>query len=156
MVRAHPLAGLWNPLVMEHRPDIRRIFITHPIVEHLGLEIADVKPGSVTIECEITPELTSDGTTVMGAIVGVLADYAGGLSAVADLEEGWFGAGVNLTVTTIAPAVGKRLKAVGEALKVSRTLGMSRVEVFALGADGSEPVLVAVAGVTAKMFQLST
>ena len=122
---------------------------SHPLRKHLGLVIVDVSPGSVTVEMDIRPEFTIDGRTVQGALVGVVADYAGAGACASVHGEGWMSVTLTYSVSVVSPAVGERLQAVGTVVGGGRTVNFAHVDVNALSQGAV--TRVAVASVTARL-----
>lgn len=127
----------------QHRPDIPPFISSMPVAALLGIRLVELAPGRAEYELEIRPELTFDGRVVQGGIVGTLADFAGVTAAMAALDEGWFSSTVDFQVQNIAPAIGDRLIATGEALRSGKRVGLSRAEVYAI--SGEERTLCATA-----------
>ena len=127
-----------------HREDLAAAIARMPVVETLGITVAHLGPGRSEVHLAIRPELTFDGRTVQGGVVGVLADFAGVSAAAAALPEGWAATTVSFTVSNLAPARGVRLVALGHARLSGRRLGSSTVEVYAEDGAG-ERRLVATA-----------
>ena len=122
---------------------------SHPLRHHLGLVIVDVSLGSVTVEMDIRPEFTIDGRTVQGALLGVVADYAGAGACASVHDEGWMPVTLTYSVSVISPAVGERLQTLGTVVGGGRTVNFSQVDVNALSQGAS--TRVAVASVTARL-----
>lgn len=127
------------------RPDLRRAIESMPAARLLGITVRGFAEGGVSVvEMPVRTELTFDGRGVQGGIVGVLADFAG-VSAVASmLPEGGIANTTGFEVNNVAPARGERLVAVGRVEHASRSSGLSRVEVHAIG-PGGNAVLVCLA-----------
>lgn len=80
------------------------------------------------------------------------ADYAGVSAAAYTLPEGWLASTVGFEVHNVAPAIDQRLVAIGRAVNVGKSLGVSRTDVYAQSED--RWTLVCVATTTSKPFQL--
>ena len=130
-----------------HREDLATAIARMPVVGTLGITVAHLAPGRSELHLGIRPELTFDGRTVQGGVVGVLADFAGVSAAAAALPEGWAATTVSFSVSNLAPARGARLVALGHARRSGRQLGSSTVEVYAEDGAG-ERRLVATATTT--------
>ena len=136
-----------------HRLDLVEAINGHPLAQHLGLVIVEISLGSMTVEMDIRPELTFDGRTVQGAMVGVLADYAGAGACASLAGEGWMPVTLTYSVSVVAPAVGERLRAIAITVGGGRTVGFSHVEVNALSQGQS--TRVAVASITTRLISAS-
>ena len=133
-----------------HRPDLREAILSMPVAHTLGLRLMGLAPGVSVMELDVRPELTFDGRTVQGGIVGTLADFAGVSAATAALSAGGAASTTGFEVHHLAPARGERLVAVGRAAFVGRSHAVSRVEVHALQ-EGQEPILVAIGTTTCRL-----
>lgn len=133
------------------RVDLRRAIESMPASRWLGLRIVGFDPKGVSrIEMDVRPEMTFDGVSVQGGLVGALADYAGVSAAVCAMPDGWRAATAGFEVHNIAPAAGERLVAIGRAISVGKTIGVSRADVYALRAGVWS--LVTIATTTARLF----
>jgi uncharacterized protein (TIGR00369 family) len=133
------------------RADLRVAIESMPASRWLGLRIIGFDPKGISrIDMDVRPEMTFDGVSVQGGLVGALADYAGVSAAVCTTPDGWRAATVGFEVHNIAPAAGERLVAIGRAVSVGRTVGVSRADVYALR-DGVW-TLVTIATTTARLF----
>lgn len=143
-----------------HRDDLRCWMEAMPAARFLGLVVAGLGAGVSRLELPIRPELTADGSVVQAGIVGTLADFAAVSAATAAMPEGWAAATTGLEMHNLAPARGERLVAVGAAIHAGKghSLGESRVYAIAPavhGQEGAEPLLVATAMASCRLFQRS-
>ena len=83
----------------------------------------------------------------------MLADYAGVSAAACKLPPGWMAATTAFEVHNIAPAAGERLVAIGQAVSMGKSIGVSRAEVLAQR-DG-QWTLVCVATTTCKPIEFA-
>jgi uncharacterized protein (TIGR00369 family) len=135
------------------RNDIKQAIEAMPASKLIGLTVIGFNPnGTSRLEVPITPSLTFDGRIVQGGIVGMLADYAGVSAATCTLEPGWSSSTTSFEVHNIAAARGERLIAIGKAIKVGATIGISRADVYA--ERNGQLSLVCIATTTCKPFQL--
>lgn len=143
----------WPEVSIECRPDLRAAILAMPSSRLLELDIVGFNAEGVSrIEMPVRISMSFDGAAVQGGLVGVLADYAGVSAAACTLPVGWIAATTGFEVNNVAPAVGEKLIAIGRAMFVGRTLGVSRAEVYAVTSDGVS--LVCVATTRCKPFEL--
>lgn len=135
-----------------HRPDLRAAILSMPVSRTLGLRVVGFTSGVSVMELDVRPEVTFDGRTVQGGIVGTLADFAGVSAATATLSPGGAASTTGFEVHHLAPARGERLVAVGRAAFAGQSHAVSRVEVYALR-EGQEAVLVAIGTTTCRLIQ---
>ncbi|MFB9990791.1 PaaI family thioesterase [Deinococcus oregonensis] len=133
-----------------HRPDLRAAILSMPVARTLGLRVVGFTSGVSVIELDVRPEVTFDGRTVQGGIVGTLADFAGVSAATATLPPGGAASTTGFEVHHLSPAQGERLVAVGRAAFVGKSHAVSRVEVHALQ-ERRESILVAIGTTTCRL-----
>jgi len=119
-----------------------------PVVHLLGLRVLACTPGETRLELPVRHDLTFDGHTVKGGIVGALADFAGASAAATVLPAGWVVMTTGFEVHNLAPARGEHLLGIGTVIKPGRSLAVSRADVFAVA--GEERRLCATALVTTR------
>jgi acyl-coenzyme A thioesterase PaaI-like protein len=83
----------------------------------------------------------------------MLADFAGVSAETCTLDPGWSSSTTSFEVHNTAPARGVRLIAMGQAMKVGTSIGVSRAEVYA--ETGGELSLVCLATTTCKPFRIA-
>jgi acyl-coenzyme A thioesterase PaaI-like protein len=76
-------------LIDRHRPDLAAAIAAMPCSRLLGLSVLGLGDGVSAIELPLRPDLTFDGKTVQGGIVGTLADFSAVSAATAALPLGW-------------------------------------------------------------------
>jgi uncharacterized protein (TIGR00369 family) len=139
------------------RSDLKRLIENMPASRLLGIQVKGFAAQGVSVlELPIREELTFDGRTVQGGIVGALADYAGVSAAACTLEEGWMASTTAFEVQNLQAASGLGLVAVGRLVRMGKSTGVSRAEVFARrqGDSGPALTLVCIATTSCKPFRL--
>lgn len=134
-----------------HRADLRAAILAMPVSSLLGLRVLGFAPGLSVIELDLRPELTFDGRTAQGGVVGTLADFAGVSAATATLPDGGRASTSGFEVHLLAPARGTRLVAVGRVAHAGTSSAVSKVEVHAVNEAG-QAGLVAIATTTCRLF----
>lgn len=110
----------------------------------LAAEIVTCWQGRSEHVIALRPDLTQHHGYAHGAVIGAAADNAcawAAASVAGDVVTGSY------TINFLAPAIGERLRAVGEVVKTGRRQVVVRAEVRA-EREGRSPVLVAVAQAT--------
>ena len=110
----------------------------------LGVEPVRVWEGEAELTLAVRDDLTQHHGFAHGAIVGLMADNAcawAAASVAGDVVTGGY------TINFLNPAKGDRLRARGTVVKAGKRQVIVRADVWS-EADGSEPVLVAVAQAT--------
>jgi uncharacterized protein (TIGR00369 family) len=144
----------WPELIAECRPDIKQGIESMPAAVLIGIQVIGFHPDGISVlEMPIKPKTTFDGRLVQGGVVGVLADFAGISAASCTLPLGWIVSTTSFEIHLLAPAVGTRLVAIGRAIKVGKTIAVSRADVYAEN-DGVF-TLVCVGNTTGRPFQLN-
>lgn len=129
--------------------DVMRDFLpTSPYVAHLGMRLADVRPGTATLILPFTEQVVTIGTTVHGGAIASLIDTTAMVAAWSDagVPGTLRGTTVGLTVNYLAAARSDDLHATATVLRRGRSLVYLDVDVR--GASGS---LVAKGLVTYKI-----
>ena len=140
------------------RTDLKRLIENMPASRFLGIVVKGFATEGVSVlELPIREELTFDGRTAQGGIVGALADYAGVSAAACTLAEGWMATTTAFEVQNLEPAAGLGLVAVGRLVRMGKSSGVSRAEVFARREGGSGPALtlVCIATTSCRPFRLA-
>ena len=120
-----------------------------PCSRLFGLSILGFGLGVSAIELPVRADLTFDGQTVQGGIVGMLADYAAVSAATAAAPLGWASSTTAFQVYNLAPARGERLVGIGRIVKGGRSQAVAAADVYAV--VGAEAELVATALATCKL-----
>ncbi|NMO01753.1 PaaI family thioesterase [Gordonia sp. TBRC 11910] len=111
--------------------DLQNFLTNAPIADTLGLRLHDAAVDRTTITMPIAPHLTFDGTTVQGAIVATLADFAAVACASMVARPGQFVATIGCETHNLAPARGERLVAVGRLISKPGRRMVAAADVYA-------------------------
>lgn len=114
---------------------IRDSFARQGLMAHLGAEIGDIGPGTVTIRLPFRAELTQQHGYFHGGATAAIADAAGGYAGSTLMPDGSSVLTVEFKLNLLNPAQGARLEAVGRVVKSGRTLTISRIDVWAAEAE---------------------
>lgn len=109
-----------------------------------GIEPVKVWQGESELTLELRPDLTQHHGFAHGAVVGLMADNAcawAAASVAGDVVTGSY------TIHFLSPGKGARLRAKGQVVRPGKRQVVVRADVWA-EADGTEPVLVAIAQAT--------
>jgi uncharacterized protein (TIGR00369 family) len=145
--------ALLPELISGYRDDLRSAISRMPICELLEITVLGFNATQAIVEMPITNQITIDGRTVQGGIVGTLADFAAVSAATASKPIGWVSSTTSFDVHNLAPAIGVRLIAVGRVIKASGNTGVAAADVYA--DQGGELALVATALATCRFFLAS-
>ena len=136
-------------LINQHRPDLAAAIAAMPCTQLLGLSVLGLGDGVSAIELLTRADLTFDGRTVQGGIVGTLADYAAVSAATAASPLGWASSTTAFQVYNLAPARGERLVGIGRIVKGGRSQAVAAADIYAVVGEDAE--LVATALATCKL-----
>ena len=123
------------PLIHGHRVDLAQIMARMPATQLCGITVTGFGQGVSVLSMPIRPEITFDGKTVQGGLVGVLGDYAAVSAVLAAKPEGWFGSTVDFRCDNLDPADGDMLLAIGSARRVGQRSGTGTAEIFSISGD---------------------
>lgn len=98
----------------------------------LGAELVSVSPGEVVIELDHREDLVQQNGFLHAGATTAVVDSACGYAALSMMPEGSDVLSVEFKVNLLAPAAGKRFRAVGKVIKAGRTLTVCQGELQAL------------------------
>lgn len=119
-----------------------------PSAVRLGFEFGPLRPGSAEIVQPCHEDLTQHDGHVQGGVLGMLADFAGGMAAATLLPVGWLNMTADYTVKIVAPAAGESLIARGRVVDAGRSTTVAAADVYAVASE--EETLCATALVTMR------
>jgi uncharacterized protein (TIGR00369 family) len=122
---------------------VQKAFDQQGFMKHLGVEIAEIKPGYCELHLPYKKELDQHHGYFHGGVIGSLADVSGGFAGFSLLPEGKAMLTVEYKLNIIAPGKGDYLKGVGRVVKAGRTLTVTEIDVF--GVSGGQEVQCATA-----------
>jgi uncharacterized protein (TIGR00369 family) len=119
---------------MTSKPDQLRLWMegagpVPPIFTLVGMRLAAVERGEVTVEMEAGPQHANPMGTLHGGILCDLADAAMGLSYVTTLAEDESFTTLELKINFLKPIWSARLRAAGRVVKRGRTVGLVECDV---------------------------
>jgi uncharacterized protein (TIGR00369 family) len=136
-----------------YRPDIKEGIESMPAAKLIGLRVIGFSPVGISrLEARITHDITTNGRMVQGGILGMVADYAGVSAVACMLESGWVASTTAFEVHNLAPATGEKIVAIGRAVKVGKSIGVSTAEIYS--ASNGKLTLTCIATTTCKPMQL--
>lgn len=96
----------------------------------LGFRIVSVTRGEATVEMDTTPEHYNPMGTVHGGVLCTITDTAMGFAHASTLESGETSTTLELKINFLRPVWSDRLRAVGRAVKLGKTVSMMECDVF--------------------------
>lgn len=114
---------------------IRDSFERQGLMRHLGAELAELRPGQVTLHLPFRPELTQQHGYFHAGGTASVADSAGGYAGLTLFPEGSEVLTVEFKLNLISPAQGDRLEATGRVLRRGRTLTVVQLDVWGVTGD---------------------
>lgn len=106
-------------------------FARQRVMQYLGADLAEVRPGYCRIHLPFRPELTQQHGYIHAGVVGTIADSAGGYAGYTLMPADSSVLTVEYKLNLLAPARGERLVAEGHVIRAGRTLVVCRAEVSA-------------------------
>jgi uncharacterized protein (TIGR00369 family) len=103
-----------------------------------GFRVIAVEPGSAEVALSRREDLLQFMGHFHGGVITALADQAAGIAITSGLPQGRIGVTVEIKVNFLAPADGSELVARAKTLKMSGSIGVATVEVFARNDATSE------------------
>lgn len=124
---------------------IRQSFARQSLMVTLGATLAALAPGRCEIEAPILPGARQQHGVGHAGLTFSLGDTAAGYAALSLMPPDREVLTAEIKINLLAPAVGDRLIARGEAVKTGRRLSVVRAEVFA-ETDGKETLIALLQG----------
>ena len=111
--------------------EVDRLFRSAPFITELGLELAEVGPGTCTTVLPVARcHLQQDGFVHAG-VQATVADHTAGAAAASLLAEGRIVLSVEFKINLLRPAKAERLVCRSTVLRAGRTVTVAESEVFA-------------------------
>lgn len=110
---------------------VRASFARQRMMEFIGAELTEVRPGYCEIRLPFRAEITQQHGYFHGGVIGTLADVAGGYAGFSLMPADSSVLTVEYKLNILAPGNGERLIAHGHVVKAGRNLVITRAEVFA-------------------------
>jgi uncharacterized protein (TIGR00369 family) len=107
----------------------REAFASVPYAKFLGLELAEISQGEVSIQLEVRDELRQNQGIVHGGAIASLIDTAAAFAVLTRLEVAERVTTTDLTIHYLRPATAGRLKATARIVRRGRRLFVLSVEV---------------------------
>jgi uncharacterized protein (TIGR00369 family) len=101
----------------------------------LGAELRAIEPGRVVLGVAYRDDLNQQNGFLHGGIVGTLCDNAAAAAAGTLVAAGSDILTIEYKVNFLGPAVGDRVEAVGEVVRLGRSVTVSRADAFAIDGD---------------------
>ena len=101
----------------------------------LGAELRAIEPGRVVLGVAYRDDLNQQNGFLHGGVVGTLCDNAAAAAAGTLVAAGSGILTVEYKVNFLGPAVGERVEAVGEVVRLGRSVTVSRADAFAIDGD---------------------
>lgn len=104
-------------------------------MQTLGIAIASVTPGEVILELPFRADLVQQHGFLHAGVVTTAMDSACGYAALSLMEPGTAVLSVEFKVNLLAPARGRRFRAIGRVVRAGRTITVVAGELWAFDAD---------------------
>ena len=108
----------------------RASFARQGAMAYLGAELERVEPGRVQIALAFRPELSQQHGFFHAGILSTIADTAGGYAGFTLFPADAGVLTVEFKINLLAAADGERATAIGEVVRVGRTLTVCRLDAF--------------------------
>jgi len=101
----------------------------------LGAELRAIEPGRVVLGVAYRDDLNQQNGFLHGGVVGTLCDNAAAAAAGTLVAAGSGILTIEYKVNFLGPAVGERVEAVGEVVRLGRSVTVSRADAFTIDGD---------------------
>ncbi len=134
---------MFSPLDDKYESKVRDSFSNQAFMNYIGAEMIRVEPGYCEIYLPYKQELSQHHGYFHGALIGSLADNAGGFAAFSLMPPDSGVLTTEYKINLLAPGKGDALLARGKVIKAGRTLTTSLAKVFVV--HNNEEKLCAIA-----------
>ncbi|MFM9943410.1 MAG: PaaI family thioesterase [Hyphomicrobiaceae bacterium] len=111
---------------------VRESFAKQGLMGAIGAWLVEVQPGNVSIELPFSARVAQQAGFFHGAVIGAIADSAGGYAALSLMPAGREVVTVEYKINFLKPGKGQMLRADGHVLQSGKTLSVVRVDVTAV------------------------
>ncbi len=132
----------------EYQEAVTGFLLAMPVARFYGLDVVELEPGRSELAMPFKADLSHDGRTFQGGVIGALADFAGASAAATLLPKNRVVMTTGFTVHLVALAAGDRLVGIGEVVSAGRSTAVSRADLYTV--DERRRVLCATALVTTR------
>ena len=136
----------YEPQNPDYKAFVRSALKQQGFMGLLGAELRSIEPGRVVLGVAYRDDLNQQNGFLHGGVVGTLCDNAAAAAAGTLVASGSGILTIEYKVNFLGPAVGERVEAVGEVVRLGRSVTVSRADAFAI--DGETRRRVASALVT--------
>ena len=147
-----------TPRDPDYERRVRDSFARQAAMQTLGIAMASVSPGEVVLELPFRADLTQQHGFLHAGVVTSAMDSACGYAALTLMEPGAAVLSVEFKVNLLAPARGRRFRAIGRVVRSGRTITVTSGELWAFEQDeipapelGADPPGALVAILTGTM-----
>ena len=128
------------PVLTPANPDfdavVRASFTKQGFLKTIGAELALIAAGRVIIRCPFSDQVSQQHGFFHGAVIGAIADSAGGYAALSLMSANSEVVTVEYKINFLMPAKGEWLEARGEVTRAGNSLFVTRVDVHILTLEG--------------------
>ena len=127
-----------TPRDRDYERRVRESFARQAAMATLGATLVRVAPGEVTLDLPFRADLTQQHGFLHAGIVASVMDSACGYAALSLMERGDAVLSVEFKVNLLAPAHGRRFRAIGRVVRAGRTVTVVSGEFRVVQAAGEE------------------
>jgi len=131
-------APTFSPGCPDYVQRVRDSFAQQAFMTTLGVSVADVVPGAVTLVMPYRQDLTQQNGFLHAGVTAALADSAAGYAAYTLMPADSNVLSIEFKHNLLAPAVGARFFARGQVLRAGRQIVVVQSAVTAQANDGAE------------------
>jgi uncharacterized protein (TIGR00369 family) len=125
----------FQPSDAEYARRVRDSFDRQGLMQHLGAQLGDLRPGLAEIRVPYRPELSQQDGYFHAGVSGAIADSACGYAAYTLMPPDSNVLTVEFKMNLLAPAAGDQLIARARVLRSGRTLKICAADVYARKSD---------------------
>jgi uncharacterized protein (TIGR00369 family) len=132
---------------------VRASFARQRVMQTLGIEIADLRPGAIALTMSYAAAYTQQHGFLHAGIIATALDSACGYAAFSLMPAEAAVLTVEFKTNLLAPAKGERFVFRAHVVKPGRTLTVCDAQAFALGDAGEEKLIATMTGTLMAVFE---
>lgn len=123
---------------------VQASFARQGLLRTFGATLSDLSPGRAVLNVPYTDAVNQQQGFFHGAVMGAIADSAGGYASLSLMAAGSEVVTVEYKINFLKPAIGQVLVATGEVLRAGRSITVAHVDLTVAGEGDAAPALVGV------------
>ncbi len=121
-----------TPRNSAYRDVVAQTFECQSLMTTIGARLGSIDPGRVVVQCPIRDDHLQQTGALHAGLISTLADTACGCAALTLAEPGLDVVSIEFKLNLLEPGRGQSVEAVGEVIRIGRTLAVTQASVHAI------------------------